>query len=542
MSQAGVLTVSTSGGAIVETLTGNSGGAVGPSAAFNIDVLGSNSTGINIIGTPASNLLSVEAIQATTGQRGTVTLATNAETITGTDTSKVTTPDDIKAKLGVQTLHGLPIGAGTSTALAWTAAPTNGQLLIGSNGVDPVLANLTSTGGTITITNGAGSINLDLAGGGIAFDQISVDANTPPGTNPVLPSATGQLTITGAQVATGTVGANVIRTDSLAANSLTIEIQRSTAVAATDSTENGVSHFDSSSFAVDANGFVTASATGLLKTLTGDSGGALSPTLGNINTLGTGSITIAGAGSTLTTQLTGLTNHALQVGAGTATLTQLGPTATAGQVLQSAGAAADPAFSTATYPATTTINQILYSSAANTVTGLATANRGVLTTGATGVPVVTALATDGQLIIGSTAGVPAAATLTAGTGISITNASNSITITASGAGFTWTAIGASQTLVVGNGYFCTSGGALSLALPAVSAVGDTIQVFLDGSTSWTITQPNAGSQIRIGNTETTLGVGGSLASTVVGDTVELVCQTANARWAVVDVIGNITVV
>lgn len=106
----------------------------------------------------------------------------------------------------------------------------------------------------------------------------------------------------------------------------------------------------------------------------------------------------------------------------------------------------------------------------------------------------------------------------------------------------WSAIGASQTLAVQNGYFCTSGAGLSLALPATSEVGDRVRVVLDGSTSWTITQPNAGTQIRMGNTQTTLGVGGSLASTAVGDSVELVCETANARWAVVSSIGNITIV
>lgn len=58
---------------------------------------------------------------------------------------------------------------------------------------------------------------------------------------------------------------------------------------------------------------------------------------------------------------------------------------TTGQILQ-ANAAAPPSFSTASYPSTTTINQILYSSAANTVVGLATANDGVLITSAAGVP------------------------------------------------------------------------------------------------------------------------------------------------------------
>lgn len=180
--------------------------------------------------------------------------------------------------------------------------------------------------------------------------------------------------------------------------------------------------------------YQAVSASGAITTITGNSGGAESPSSGNFNVLGTGSITVAGTANTETVQLTGLTNHAVLVGAGTATITKVGPTSTAGQVLQSAGAAADPAFSTATYPLTTTVSQLLYSSATNTVSGLATANRAVITTNATGVPVATALATDGQLIIGSTAGAPAAASLTAGTGISITPGSNSITIAVSGAG------------------------------------------------------------------------------------------------------------
>lgn len=66
----------------------------------------------------------------------------------------------------------------------------------------------------------------------------------------------------------------------------------------------------------------------------------------------------------------------------------LSGTATARQMLQS-GASAAPAWSTATYPATTTINQLLYSSATNTVAGLATANNSVLATDAGGVPSLT---------------------------------------------------------------------------------------------------------------------------------------------------------
>jgi hypothetical protein len=57
---------------------------------------------------------------------------------------------------------------------------------------------------------------------------------------------------------------------------------------------------------------------------------------------------------------------------------------TSGKVLQSDGT--NFVTSTATYPSTTTANQILYSSSNNTVTGLATANSGVLTTNSSGVP------------------------------------------------------------------------------------------------------------------------------------------------------------
>lgn len=63
----------------------------------------------------------------------------------------------------------------------------------------------------------------------------------------------------------------------------------------------------------------------------------------------------------------------------------LSGTATANQVLLS-GSSTTPAWSTATYPATTTINQLLYSNAANTITGLATGNSAVLITSSGGVP------------------------------------------------------------------------------------------------------------------------------------------------------------
>lgn len=151
---------------------------------------------------------------------------------------------------------------------------------------------------------------------------------------------------------------------------------------------------------------------------------------------------------------------------------------------------------------------------------------------------------DGQLLIGSTASPNIKVnTLTAGAGISITNGSGSITIATTGTGnVIWQTITASQTLAVNHGYICVSaGGALALLLPATSALGDIIEITLDGATSWSITQA-ASQQIRFGNVQTTAGTGGSITSTLPGDTIRMVCQTANLKWNILSSVGNLTVV
>ena len=126
--------------------------------------------------------------------------------------------------------------------------------------------------------------------------------------------------------------------------------------------------------------------------------------------------------------------------------------------------------------------------------------------------------------------------------INTSGAGSTITISVSGSGSSWGTITASQTLAVQHGYFCISpGGALSLLLPATSVIGDVIEVTLDGATSFTITQ-GTGQSIRLGNLATTPGSGGSISSTQQGDTVYLVCQTANLKWNVLSSMGNLSIV
>ncbi len=176
---------------------------------------------------------------------------------------------------------------------------TNGELWIGSTASPHVKkGTITSPLGTVVIGYSSPNITLDISGGSNAIEKIGVDTSSGTGTNPVLPLG-GLVTITGGQVAAGTT-TNVIRTDSTAANQFTVEIQRSQAVAATTIGDNGVCHFDNARFTVDANGFVSLNSSGAGETITGDSGGALSPTAGNWNILGRSGSKTSGTGSTLT--------------------------------------------------------------------------------------------------------------------------------------------------------------------------------------------------------------------------------------------------
>lgn len=93
---------------------------------------------------------------------------------------------------------------------------------------------------------------------------------------------------------------------------------------------------------VTANWTTLSTAAGDIDTITTDDLTVVTPTAGNVNLAGSGSTTTTGSGSTATVALTGLTNHAVLVGAGTATITKLAVGAT-GTIL-AGSTAADPAF------------------------------------------------------------------------------------------------------------------------------------------------------------------------------------------------------
>lgn len=148
---------------------------------------------------------------------------------------------------------------------------------------------------------------------------------------------------------------------------------------------------------------------------------------------------------------------------------------------------------------------------------------------------------DGQLLIGDTGAAPVAATLTAGGGISITNAAGSITIAATG-GAAWINVtGAAQSMAADAAYIANNAALITFTLPVTAAQGTEISIAGFGAGGWTIAQ-NAGQLINFGNVATTTGAGGSLASTNRYDQIELLCVVADTEWVVRSSVGNLTVV
>ena len=105
----------------------------------------------------------------------------------GPGTITLSTPQDIDTT-ATPTFAGLTLSdldargfmfVGSADDVSSTAAATNGQVLIGSTGSDPVAATITGTANRVTVTNGSGTITLsgpqDLATtSGPTFDNLTL--------------------------------------------------------------------------------------------------------------------------------------------------------------------------------------------------------------------------------------------------------------------------------------------------------------------------------------------------------------------------------
>src|SRR5690554_4432759 len=133
------------------------------------------------------------------------------------------------------------------------------------DGAPPVEADINGNvkvlgGAGISVTgNGPGdTVTVSLTGGGAAIDQIDVDFNTAPGTDPVLPDANGQISVSGNVVANGANPNAPVATHSRNANEYQIDIQLAKALAPTpiDFSPVGLSSYDNRYFNVSFTGFV----------------------------------------------------------------------------------------------------------------------------------------------------------------------------------------------------------------------------------------------------------------------------------------------
>lgn len=265
------------------------------------------------------------------------------------------------------------------------ALDTNGQLWIGSTAAPHVKKGTIIAGTGVTVTPGSGTITIGLSGGGVGIDSITPDS----GTNPVVPDSNGLVTMAGSGSIT-TVGGT---------NSLTTQL-------------TGLTAF---------NVLVGAGTSTVTKVAPSATSGVPLVSQGATSDPVFGTAVVAGGGTGAVT----LTNRGVLIGQGTSAIVAT-VAGTAGQILQSGGAGANPAYSTATYPSTATgtgtilrasgtnwlastttypdtnaINTLLYASSANVMAALPTANSAVLATNGSGVPSITATPTITSVTFGS---------------------------------------------------------------------------------------------------------------------------------------------
>jgi hypothetical protein len=175
--------------------------------------------------------------------------------------------------------------------------------------------------------------------------------------------------------------------------------------------------------------------------------------------------------------------------------------------------------------------------------GFATATDGGIVLGSGTNPfTVLAQATDGQIPIGSTGADPVLNTISAGTGITVTNTAGDIQIDSTGGGVTWNVVtGATQALVASNGYIGNRGTAITYTLPDTAIVGTEIKITNIGAGLPVLAQ-NAGESVHFTASTTTVGVGGSLTAIDQFSSLELVCVVADTEWNVLSSTGNWTIV
>ncbi|MDA8580336.1 hypothetical protein N9L01_00045 [bacterium] len=316
------------------------------------------------------------------------------------------------------------------------------------------------TDGTIQIPAAS---SIDVAGAGSTSLYASAGAN-----NITVGGATSTVLLPGNLTVSGTT--TFIDTQNLRVEDLTIDLNSDSAGAGVGSNQNGGINILSNSGSNTVTLLVTGSDGGYLESSSG-----LSVASGkSFKVAGTDVLTATSLGSSVvSSSLTSVGTIATGVWNGTVIGAAFGGT---GQNFSSSTGFIKVASGTFSAVAgidlTTDVTGIL--PIANGGTGASSlTDGGILLGSGTAAITATAQPTDGQLLIGSTGVDPVLGTLTAGSGISISNAAGAVTITNTGGGFTAT-----------TAYAAGVSTNVSLTIPSGSSstVGFTAQILMEDDT------------------------------------------------------------
>jgi hypothetical protein len=548
-------------------------GAIGYTSALNSGYLvigsfgappvaASITTGDGISSALGPGSLSIFGLQSTPTTLGVVELATVAETIAGTDSIRSITPSGLTGKLGTQTSNGLAYGQGTTSAIGYTSALTDGQLIIGSTGLAPVTASLTAGTG-INVVNAAGSITIsalnngDVVGPASATDNAiarfdGVTGKLIQNSSIIIDDTDNMTGVTSMTIDGATGGTLVVDTDVLYVDATNNRVGAGTA------TPGSPLHVYESNTTII--GTTTLGLT-IQQASTGDAGLQLAVpgrrwVIGVDNSTTNDSLVFFD--DSISQMVVTIDSIAEQFQLNdTGTNSWIGLHGPGGSPFTGRieGASATPVtytfieFLLSTGGAFTEGKNIFFNT--TNVLRMTLDDAGLYVKPASSSTFPTAYL---HLGIGTATASTAPLKFTSGTNLTTPEAgaveydgsyfysTNSSTVRRTIDSYIYTEVtGTSASMVVNSVYTSNNAGLVTLTLPATAALGDTIQVDGKGAGGWQVAQ-NAGQTIHYASSSTTTGITGYIASTVQYQAVKLRCITANTNFVVESTSSTLSVV